>query len=330
MPTFNGARFLAPQIDSILQQSESSFELVIVDDGSTDETPAILLRYAAQDARIRLIPSTKNKGQRQRLHQLSQEARSDLISIADQDDIWHAAKLEKLLAGLGDADLVFGSSHLIDAEDEPFGYTILDRLPPVPNDGDRLLYLFKPSVSAHAAIIRRRLLSERSFFSNFSFDWLQSLDAAFGAGIHYVRDAVTYHRLHGSNQQNGKLVGQDAQNFSLTRLWQHFAESHRLRSTFLQTCGYLAGAPELAGDVRARLSKVYGRCHYHWCERPLPVRLNDAGLFAFVLEELAPLAGSPDDLANARPFLQMLTTGPLHPMRLQRYAGYGSLAAIPY
>ncbi|MGH9420712.1 MAG: glycosyltransferase family 2 protein, partial [Thermoanaerobaculia bacterium] len=53
MGVYNGAATLAMTLDSILAQTERDFELVVVDDGSTDDTPAILAAYASRDARIR-------------------------------------------------------------------------------------------------------------------------------------------------------------------------------------------------------------------------------------------------------------------------------------
>jgi glycosyltransferase involved in cell wall biosynthesis len=57
MPVYNGQRFLAEAIDSILNQTFTQLELIVVDDGSTDSTPEILKRYCAQDQRVVVIQS---------------------------------------------------------------------------------------------------------------------------------------------------------------------------------------------------------------------------------------------------------------------------------
>jgi len=58
IPTFNHARFVGAAIDSALAQTVSAFEIIVVDDGSTDETPAVLARYAA---RVRVLRQ-ENRG----------------------------------------------------------------------------------------------------------------------------------------------------------------------------------------------------------------------------------------------------------------------------
>lgn len=332
LPTYNGARFLAEQIDSILEQSFGDFELLIADDGSTDGTPELLATYAARDRRICVLPTTGNRGQRERLWELTQAAATSLVAMSDQDDVWHPDKLRRLLDAMGDADAVFGSSHLVDASGAPLGRTILDNLPPLPEPGDRLLYLFKPSMSAHAAILRRSLLTEGSFQRVLPFDWAHSLDAAFGGGIRYVDAAVTFHRMHDANQVNGShvVVRGKAKPLRIISMWQHFAETHWRRDLFMQNVGYLAHSPLMPPERRKIFARVHGRCHYHWYERPAPVRIHDAGLFAFVIDALEPLAGSPQDHANACRFLFLLTSGPLHYRRLLRHFGRTELAAIPY
>src|SRR5688500_13988223 len=96
LPTYNGADFLREQLDSILGQTLADFELLIVDDGSTDATPAIVGEFARRDGRLRILPSEGNRGQKRRLAELLGAARAPLIAIADQDDIWDSQKLELL------------------------------------------------------------------------------------------------------------------------------------------------------------------------------------------------------------------------------------------
>lgn len=332
LPTYNGSRYLVAQIDSILGQTFTDFELLIADDGSSDDTLAILADQARRDVRVRIVPTHGNLGQKQRLWQLVTAGSADRIAISDQDDVWHEAKLQRLLDAMGDVDLVFGPSWLIDAGGAPLGRTILHNLPPLPAPGDRLLYLFKPSVSAHAAIFRRRILTEGSFQRPWPFDWLHSLDAAFGSGIRYVDDAITYHRMHDANQVNGShvLAAGTAKPLRRASLWKHFAETYWRRDAFMHTVGHLAHSSLMSPAIRRTFAEVHGRCHYHWYERPAPVRINDRHLFAFVVNAIAPLAGSDEDLANAKRFLSLITTGPLHYRRLLRHFGKTDLASIPY
>ena len=175
LPTYNGAQFLQEQICSITGQSFKDWELLICDDGSADDTTLITTRFAARDDRIVIIPSEGNMGQRRRLQQLAHVAQTDLIAISDQDDIWGPDKLEKLIDGLGDADLCFGSSWLIDGNGVEFGRELSASLPPPYRAGDRLTWIFRPLVSAHAMLVRRSLFGGSAFTRALEFDWLISL-----------------------------------------------------------------------------------------------------------------------------------------------------------
>ena len=86
MPVYNATRYLAEAVESILGQTFRDFEFLITDDGSTDRSLAILKRYAAQDARIRLW-SRPNAGYVVRLNEMLHQARGDLIARMDADDV---------------------------------------------------------------------------------------------------------------------------------------------------------------------------------------------------------------------------------------------------
>jgi len=93
MPVYNGAAFLKEAIDSILNQSYKNFELLIIDDGSTDESIAIIQSYA--DSRIRLVKNKKNLGITATLNKGIELARFELIARMDADDVCHSSRLQK-------------------------------------------------------------------------------------------------------------------------------------------------------------------------------------------------------------------------------------------
>jgi len=86
MSVHNGERFLSAAIESVLNQSFGDFELLLLDDGSRDESPAIINGYAARDARIRPI-LRENRGLIASLNQLIGEARAPIVARMDADDI---------------------------------------------------------------------------------------------------------------------------------------------------------------------------------------------------------------------------------------------------
>ena len=99
MSVYNGERFLAEAVDSILAQSFADFEFLILDDGSTDATAAIIADYASRDSRIRPI-IRENRGLVASLNQLLEEARAPIIARMDADDIALPDRFEKQMAFL--------------------------------------------------------------------------------------------------------------------------------------------------------------------------------------------------------------------------------------
>jgi glycosyltransferase involved in cell wall biosynthesis len=95
MTTFNGAKYVQEQIASILNQSLSIDELIICDDGSTDETIAKI--EAIHDPRIRLYKNETNLGYIENFYQAISYCQGDFIFLSDQDDAWDFYKAEKML-----------------------------------------------------------------------------------------------------------------------------------------------------------------------------------------------------------------------------------------
>jgi glycosyltransferase involved in cell wall biosynthesis len=89
IPTFNHARFVGAAIDSALAQTVSAFEIIVVDDGSTDETPAVLARYAA---RVRVLRQ-ENRGLSAARNAGLAAAHGKFVSFLDADDVMAPTKL---------------------------------------------------------------------------------------------------------------------------------------------------------------------------------------------------------------------------------------------
>lgn len=98
MPTFNAAATVAESIESILRQTYQNWELLISDDGSTDDTIAILDSYAQNDERIQILKLKGNSGAGVARNNSIREAKGRYIAFCDSDDMWMADKLEKQLA----------------------------------------------------------------------------------------------------------------------------------------------------------------------------------------------------------------------------------------
>lgn len=118
MATYNGEKFLSKQLDSILAQTYQNFELIIYDDGSTDQTVAILTNYANKDSRIKFFVNPTNLGLVKNFEKALSLCRGEYIALADQDDIWLPEKLEILISKIGTNDLICSTYTIIDEKDQ--------------------------------------------------------------------------------------------------------------------------------------------------------------------------------------------------------------------
>ena len=116
MPAYNAEAYIALAIDSVLRQTWQNFELIIMDDGSQDETPNLIRQYASQDKRIRPVFNAKNLGVAESRNRGLRLSQGDYIAFLDSDDIWRPQKLEKQLqlAQTTGAAILYSSYALID------------------------------------------------------------------------------------------------------------------------------------------------------------------------------------------------------------------------
>ena len=99
VPSYNASRFIRETLDSVLAQTYRDFEVIVVDDGSTDHTPDIVADYARRDSRIRLV-SQPNSGVGVARNRGIAEASGVFFAPLDADDIWYPQKLEKQVESL--------------------------------------------------------------------------------------------------------------------------------------------------------------------------------------------------------------------------------------
>lgn len=125
MSVYNGDRYLAASLDSVLFQEDVAFEVVVVDDGSTDRSPAVLADYGRRDSRVRVIRQ-ENTGLTKALARGCSAARGDFIARQDADDVSLPGRLAKLAAVLQqNAGVAVAASWVesIGPRDEPLGTT---------------------------------------------------------------------------------------------------------------------------------------------------------------------------------------------------------------
>lgn len=91
LPTYNGGRFIERAIASVLNQTVRDFELLIIDDGSTDDTATRVDKAAKQDKRVRYLRNVSNLGIQKSLNRGLKEAKGEYVARIDDDDVWSSA-----------------------------------------------------------------------------------------------------------------------------------------------------------------------------------------------------------------------------------------------
>lgn len=118
MCTFNGARFLPEQLESVVAQSRPPDEVIICDDDSTDETPELLRTFASSSSfQVTVHSNALRLGSTKNFEKAIDLCSGDVIVLSDQDDVWYPEKLELIESVLNensDVGLVFSDAELVD------------------------------------------------------------------------------------------------------------------------------------------------------------------------------------------------------------------------
>lgn len=162
MPTYNGERFLRPAIESILNQTFRDFELILIDDGSTDSTPRILAEY--HDARLLVLTNEHNLGIAGATNRGLAAARGRYVALQDHDDISLPHRFQTqvdFLESHPDIALVGSAAKLIDENGAAYGDYV------EPEDDVELKWeaLFRCPINHTSVMVRRRVLLDVGGYS---------------------------------------------------------------------------------------------------------------------------------------------------------------------
>ncbi|HEX6928802.1 MAG TPA: glycosyltransferase family 2 protein, partial [Gammaproteobacteria bacterium] len=204
MPAYNLAAYIEASVNSALRQTWRDFELIVVDDGSSDETAAIVERLAADDSRIRLLRSDGNLGGAGARNLGLARARGRYVAFLDGDDLWHPGKLERQLDVLQDtgAEICYTAIQKVDAGGRPFG-----RVQAVPASVDYAGLLGNPLIGCSTVLLDyealgRPLMPEIRKRQDFAF-WLMLLRN--GARAVGVNEPLTCYRVRPGSLSANKM-----------------------------------------------------------------------------------------------------------------------------
>ena len=164
LATYNGAKFLRKQLESILNQSVTDFEVVVCDDCSTDKTPQILQEYASRDSRFKVYQNAKNLGFKKNFEHILTLCKGEFIAFCDQDDIWEPNHLEILYKNIGENDCIGANSLIIDEKGVSQNKTLLEYWPihVMPKNEKELFQheLYSNVIQGTASLIRASLIKQ--------------------------------------------------------------------------------------------------------------------------------------------------------------------------
>lgn len=187
MCTYNGARYIRQQLNSIVNQTYPVSELIIQDDLSTDDTAAIVGEYSQKYPYIQFYENTRRLGFNLNFKTAAMRATGDFVALSDQDDIWMPQKLEKQVDAIGDHDLCF-STHLRGADLE-HTHVVSPRY--------RLGNLLFGGFAGHTMLLRRAFIQQdQAWIPHFYYDWSLALNAQLGRGIVRIEEPLNWHRSH--------------------------------------------------------------------------------------------------------------------------------------
>lgn len=193
-PTYNRSRFLLEAIDSVLAQTYQNFELLIVDDGSVDDTRLVLEQYL-QDPRIRYIYQ-ENSGQATARNNGLRHATGEFVCFLDSDDYWRADKLELSLAvfrELPEVSVVHADMIVVDENGVEISRANAQRY-----SGRITGYLLRDNcVAMSTTMVRRSCFDKTGGFNREcrrADDYELWLRMSLHCEFHYIRDYLAYYR----------------------------------------------------------------------------------------------------------------------------------------
>lgn len=276
LATYNGARYLPEQLASLQRQTYQDFTLLVSDDGSTDETPALLQELAAKwPGRVAFAAHAPAFGNaRDNFFWLMEQSRADYVLFCDQDDVWNPDKVEKTLAGLRQLEqgnpavpvLFFTDQTPVDAELQPIAPSLMRMQQQDASQTDYRRLLFQNIVTGCAAGANRAAIQLALKCQNrqdvIMHDWWLGLVVSRFGKIGYLDESTMLYRQHGGNSVGAKQVG------SLGHIVQKLTHLKLLRQTLLQkkrqAAVFLATYEEKLSQQEIAFLRQFAKPHSGW------------------------------------------------------------------
>ena len=207
LPVYNGEKYLAESLDSLLGQSYEDFELIISDNDSTDGTADICRRYLKQDSRVRYVRQPRNIGCAPNHNVLVDHARGELFKWASHDDLYARELIERCIEALDEYPQVILANcwtAMIDSSrtlTKAIRYTLATESPRAPERFRSML--FEKGGDDDGGVIRMSVLRQiRPYDSYYHSDRTQVTEMCLHGPFYHVPDWLYFRRDHPESSLN--------------------------------------------------------------------------------------------------------------------------------
>ena len=197
--TYNGAKYIDAQLQSIIDQTYPEVEIIIVDDASQDDTVAVLNSFAKKHNNISIHNFKENVGYIKNFERGILLAKGDFIALSDQDDWWEPTKIEELKKQLKNNDLVYCDSTFVDKNLKPLGKSF-STIKNMISSKNPLNFIIDNCVSGHAMLFKKELFNKATPFPELiPHDWWLTYLASVNNGVTYFNKPLVKYRHHQNN-----------------------------------------------------------------------------------------------------------------------------------
>lgn len=210
IPAYNMEKYLSKTVESVISQSYSNTEIIIVNDGSSDRTRAIAEQFKEKDSRIKLI-NQENKGLSSARNSGIRISRGEIIAFLDSDDWWHQRYLEKMVLHLTRNEKTGISFSRVQFADEEGNILPLYTRGHVKNIRRQDFFYMNPLSCGSNLVIRKTFLNDVGFFDE-SQKAVEDLDFLYRAASHHffrisgIKDRLVYYRTREGITYNTELM----------------------------------------------------------------------------------------------------------------------------
>jgi glycosyltransferase involved in cell wall biosynthesis len=268
LASYNGERFIAEQIESLLNQTAQDFRVYICDDKSTDSTWAILRGYAEKHADTLFISQNEanSGGAKYNIFGMMARHKDDYLMLCDQDDVWMPDKVERTLArmkegeaeyGAGTPLLVYTDLRVVDENLETISPSFKEAMNADYHKTQFRHQIIQNTLTGCTAMYNRalaNLIGEAPPYMVMHDWWLMLVASAFGKIAPLDEQTVLY-RQHGKNEIGAKDVR--TLRYKLHKILHYQEVKEALRDTYRQAESFLSVYESLLTPAQKKLLTAY-------------------------------------------------------------------------